>query len=72
MWQNWLLAIVSVLLLPTLGALVKIIRLLSVFQEYPPHRHVVVEGKNTIIYPRRMKPEDPEQMDKSAARVGCT
>jgi hypothetical protein len=68
MWQTWLLTIVSVLLVPTLALLWKITRGLAIFREYPPHRHV---GKD-ILYPRGMKPEDPEQMEKSAARAGAT
>ena len=64
MWQTWLLTIVSVLLVPTLLLLWKITRGLAVFQEYPPHRHV---GKD-ILFPKGMKPEDPEQMDKAAAQ----
>lgn len=63
MWQTWLLTIVSVLLVPTLLLLWKITRGLALFQEYPPHRHV---GKE-IIYPKGMKPEDPEQMEHSNA-----
>lgn len=63
MWQTWVLTIVSVLLVPTLLLLWKIMRGLAVFQEYPPHRHV---GKQ-ILYPRDMKPEDPQELERSTA-----
>jgi len=67
MWQNWLLTIVSVLLVPTLVMLWKLMRGLAIFQEFPPHRHV---GKD-VLYPKGMKPEDPQELEehKSAAHA---
>ena len=67
MWQTWVLTIVTVLLLPTLGLLWKITRGLVILKEFPPHRHV---GKD-VLYPTGMKPEDPQELEErhTAARA---
>lgn len=63
MWQTWVLTIISVLLVPTLGLLWKITRGLAILREFPPHRHV---GKD-VFYPQGMKPEDPQELERSNA-----
>jgi hypothetical protein len=63
MWQTWILTIVSVLLVPTLVLLWKIVRGLAIFREFPPHRHL---GKE-VLYPKGMKPEDPQELERSSA-----
>jgi hypothetical protein len=65
MWQTVVLTIISVLLVPTLVLLWKIVHGLAIFQEFPPHLHVGTE----IRYPKGMKPEPGQHLDSRAEKA---